>query len=120
MVDVSSIFSQWPHASHEEHESRPLHEAQMSSLQEIFSAYAVCPYKPGDYVTPRSTSGQPDDLKGEPHIVLEVRDAADLCATDDDEGSRYLDMRVAVYFDGVYIAPWVESFEFEPYVAKED
>lgn len=120
MVDVSSIFAQWPHASHEDHESRPLHEAQLSSLHEIFSAYGPCPFKAGDYVTPRSTSGHPDDLKGEPHVVLEVREDPALFATNEDEGCRYLDMRVAVFFDGVYIAPWVESFEFEPYRAAED
>lgn len=118
MVDVSSILSQWPYASHEDREARPLHEAQLSSLREIFSAYVPCPFKPGDYVTPRSTSEHPEDLKGEPHVVLEVREDAAISGSD--EGSRYLDMRVAVFFDGVYIAPWVESFEFEPYRAAED
>jgi len=102
-------------------ETRPLPEAQCATLKEIFGAYsAPCPFRPGDLVTARKTCGQPDYLKGEPYIVLEVIKGDDRIEDGDDSFVRLLDMRVAVFFNSIYITPWVESFEFEPYVATED
>lgn len=101
-------------------EPRPLREAQEETLSEIYKSYIVrCPYVPGDFVTPRKTSGQPDYLVGEPHIVLEVLRGNDIIEEGDAPFISRLDMRVAVLFDGVYVTPWVESFKFEPYQKVE-
>lgn len=105
----------------EPREPRPLHEAQIATLKEIFAVYGPCPFTPGDLVMPRKTSHFHGDVIGEPHIVLEVRDGVepDFDYDDGNKLGRRLDMRVAVLFDSNYACFWVESFEFEPYRQQE-
>lgn len=85
---------------------RPLPEAQVMTLNEVFAAYSKpCPFKPGDIVTPRKTSRYSD--VGMPHVVLEVAETPirNFVATEDLSditssafGAR-LDIRVALVTD---------------------
>jgi hypothetical protein len=95
---------------------RPLHEAQIATLREVFADYRKPPFRAGDLVTPRR--GCDMRHEGEPHMVLEMRPDAEPRFMDDSgactNGVR-LDMRVGSLNDGDYVAHWVESWLFEPY-----
>jgi hypothetical protein len=98
---------------------RPPHEAQVAALRELYAAYGRNPFKPGDLVTMREAA--PLHGAGEPHIVLEVRDApAPDFSLKDHFGARY-DVRVLCYSStGCYFPIWVESWMIEPYAAKRE
>lgn len=105
-------------AERERNARRPLHDAQIMTLREIYERYArVCPFGPGELVTPLKGQ-QCQKNAGEPHIVLEVRTDApphfsnDQLSSSMTFGARH-DMRVAVLMGDDYCAFWVESWHFE-------
>lgn len=102
---------------------RPVHEAQIEMLKEIYERYGVVRFQPGDIVTP--VRGMNIRSAGEPHIVLETRPNAeplmpstigDISDVGSSSFGRRLDMRVATCFqDNTYTTYWVESWQFENY-----
>lgn len=97
---------------------RPLHEAQISTLKEALARYSACRFSVGDIVTPHKAAPLAEWLKGEPHIVLEVRQDP---ACDWEAGNvgtpaygSKVDMRVAfLSSDHDVLTLWVESHDFE-------
>ena len=100
-------------------DSKLSHEEQVIALRESFARYTgPCPYKPGDFVTPRSGLNVHGD--GTPCIVLEVRaepepaftasEPRDLCSSH--YGMR-ADMRVLCFSGVEQTAYWVESYAYE-------
>lgn len=85
--------------------------------------YGKCPFKAGDLVTVRK--GGTMHGEGWPHIVLEVAKEPMLSTGGDESGwgsntwGARLDMRVLHANDGGHVhAHWVESWQFEPWVAQ--
>ena len=106
--------------------SLPVPEAQIATLQEAYARYSSpCPFKPGDFVTPREGMGYTD--AGLPHIVLEVADTPrypfDVTDRMTPASSFYgmkLDIRVACFLSssGNVDAFWQESWRLQAYEAK--
>ena len=102
--------------------SRPLHEAQIMTLQELFTNYCAQRFQAGDLVTPKH--GTMQRHPGEPYIVLETNDTpAPLFSVSDPNdrmspafGAR-LDLRVLCLMQDYYCPFWVESWAFDRYQA---
>jgi len=106
----------------------PIPEAVIEMMKEVSDRYGKpCPFKPGDIVTPHSSS----DLRqpGTPHIVLEVKELppeAQLGEVDDSDPQssssgfgRRLDMRFLAYYEGHLSAFWGESWQFVPWTPQD-
>jgi hypothetical protein len=116
-------------------EAKLTQEQKLAILEDVSKLYftpAETRFKPGDLVTPMARSIY--DGHGEPHVVLETRrrtDGEGAVDTSIHPGSdrvkvggvsygQRLDLRVAAIDDdaGKLVAHWVESFVFEPWIAK--
>ena len=101
--------------------ARPIHEAQIMTLQELFAVYRVPRFKAGDVIMPRK--GSVHRWEGEPCIVLETRYGAEPLIAPVEDPTEYaapfygarLDLRVACFSGHTYNAYWVESWGFEFY-----
>lgn len=100
---------------------RPIHQAQIAELVLLKARYGQCPFKDGDWVTPRSNG--PMALAGEPHVVLEVLKQPRVVWNDRQHpyantNGVALNMRVAAVANppGDLIAYWTEACWFEMYV----
>lgn len=97
---------------------RPLPEAQIMTMREIFAAYRQPRFKPGDVITPCRWS----HIKnvGEPHLVLEVLPDPEP-NFHGSEGSCMFGCRDDIRFVALqgtqYAAFWGESWCFEFYAA---
>lgn len=95
-----------------------LHEAQIAELALLLARYGRCPYKVGDWVTPRQNSCF--DLAGEPHVVVEVLADPRIVWNDSHPYTSVngrFDMRVArVNPTGDLTMFWVEACWFDKYV----
>ena len=94
---------------------RPITEAIVDELQAVYRRYNNgCSFRPGDFVTP--STGAPLAGAGQPHIVLEVFDQPlrreSAKAGTHTEFAR-IDMRVACWMDGYYVAFAAESWQYE-------
>ena len=107
-----------------EPKGEPLWEALSVTLQELASSYVHgvgdmpgLPYRRGDIVNLRSGCSA-GELCGRPAVVVEVR------APDEDRdelGPRRRDTRIIVFDqDHDFIPFWVESWQLEIHVPKED
>lgn len=93
-----------------------LAEAQVENLKHYYQNYGKCPFKPGDFVTPKAFSSHVH--RNRPYIVLEVRENSepDLSASDVTSNvfGRRVNIRVGAYVNNNIISEWWgESFEFE-------
>lgn len=100
---------------------RPLPSAQIMSLREAFAQYGANPFKPGDITTPRRNA--PNRFAGQPHLVIEVREAPAPDFTNGEVGSnshgQRNNLRVAVMTDDGKVATyWDESWCHVPYEAS--
>lgn len=95
---------------------RPLPEAQIMMLRELYEAYHTQQFAPGDIVTPRAGTGI--NGAGNPTIVLEVRDDAELDFSTNRPGpffGRRLEMRVMTLMDEDYLTFWTEMWPYVMY-----
>lgn len=111
------------HEDEKPESQRPLTEAQVMTLREIYAAYAAgCCFKAGDLVTPKR--GFNLHGEGAPHIVLELApvpirnfSAETPRETCSNVFGRRMDVRVACFArNGQYDSFWMESWTLEPYV----
>ncbi|WP_336801697.1 hypothetical protein [Kaistia sp. MMO-174] len=104
-------------------QNRPIHEAQVETLRELFARYQTeKPFKVGQLVTPRA--GFNLHGVGEPCVVLEMVGFDEALTSDEEFGSpgfgARLDLRIATLANGSHgehaiMAYWNESWQFEPY-----
>lgn len=101
---------------------RPLPEAQIMTLREIFATYRQPRFKPGDLITPHRWSNVWG--AGNPHLVLEILPEAEPNFNGANGGECFFGSRNDIRFaclahDGSqhYVAFWGESWCFELYAA---
>lgn len=105
----------------ERDQTTPLPEAMIEELRFLAASYweamKGCPFRPGDFVTPRRGRGHHIENIGKPHIVLEIFDEPVRPSGDAGTSGEYrrLDMRVAYYRHDNYHAAMAESWEYESY-----
>lgn len=126
-MGLEEMFAALADADREDEETtRPLPEAQISTLREACAAYtAGNPYKVGDLVTPRKWGNSKG--AGDPHIVVEIGngEACFSAQTGHDSGSahygRKRDIRVICFgTSDTIVAYWMEAYQVEPYVLSEN
>ncbi len=116
-IDLAELFAREP----EEEPPMPLVEAQIEALKEFAASYMVNPFKVGDLVKPKSTSGIRGEMTKQPSIVVDVRNIpmwSGANETHDSSGCMHpVNIRTAVVTpSGAITCFWNSSHDFEFWV----
>lgn len=117
MSDINALISalQKVQVANIEQLEVPIQAKRLAAAFRLFQDRRVCPFGPGDFVTPRRDGMVTGH--GKPHIVLEVDDAAELMFPAHEPFAfsygRRPQMRVALMSGEDVANFWTEAWEFE-------
>ena len=116
-IDLAELLGR----NREEEPPMPLVEAQIEALKEFAAGYMVNPFKVGDLVKPKSTSGIKDSMIEQPWIVVDSRGLPQWSGINETHSSagcmHPINIRTAVVGpSGSIVCFWHSSHDFEFWV----